>query len=144
MRSNHSISQSWKAIDGHSLACRLGIVAATVLLTLAVWPGRINAYEELLPLPDPDPVNAAPEIVNFGWRNPAGSGFFFEGQVIDENPGGLTVTFGGVLTGHSTTTAADGSFSYGIYLTPDDYGLVTAQTADEFGVESNIAETVVY
>src|SRR5207244_762036 len=44
--------------------------------------------------------NQAPEIINFAAREVGNGLFLVSGQVVDENPGGLTVTLGG------TTSAA--------------------------------------
>lgn len=88
-----------------------------------------------------DVLNFPPQITNFESYPGFGNAWTFEGTVIDENPGGLTVTFGRLLDGHSTTTDEDGSFSYTVILTGS--GLVTAQTTDELGEKSNVAETFV-
>lgn len=76
------------------------------------------------------------EEVGYGW-------YQFTGHVTDNQPGGLTITFGGVpsLEGQSTVTASDGSFSLLVQVNTDgsDTGTVTAQTVDTDGNPSNIA-----
>ncbi len=54
----------------------------------------------------------------------------------DDNPGGLTVNFGGAISG-SAVTAADGSFSLETSVAAS--GDVTAATADGDGLTSNTA-----
>lgn len=58
------------------------------------------------------------------------------GQVTDENPGGLTVTFTGVVQG-SVVTNPDGTFS--IQLEASALGTVEATTIDGGGLWSNTA-----
>lgn len=79
-------------------------------------------------------VNDAPSIVDFTVSETLGI-YTFEGQVIDEAANGLTVTFAGLLTGHSATTDADGYFWYSLALSQS--GTVTAQTTDTGSLTSN-------
>ena len=93
------------------------------------------------PLPPPPP-NAPPAIVNFvgieGFTQ-----WTFQGQVLDENPVGLVITFGGLLSGHQTAVQdSDGYFSYGIQL--QTAGTATAHTVDDEGQGSNYATYVVH
>jgi hypothetical protein len=62
------------------------------------------------------------------------------GRVTDEHPGGLTVNFGGVVTG-SAVTNADGTFS--ITLQASALGQVQAMTTDTWGVGSAVASATV-
>lgn len=86
----------------------------------------------------PAPVidSFAAEEVGIGW-------YQFTGHVSYDQPGGLTITFGGVpsLEGKFTTTAADGSFSLLVQVQTDgsDTGEVTAQTSAANGSLSNLA-----
>ena len=70
------------------------------------------------------------------------------GQVADESPGGLTVRFGGIPSaqGLSTITQSDGSFSMLLYVQTNgtDVGVVTAQTTDAQGLDSNIDYDDIY
>ena len=82
----------------------------------------------------------APQISDFSWQ--AGPDFFtFTGTVSDpnQNSAGLTVTFGGVLAGQSTTVGSDGTFSYSTTIPNNTSGTVTAQTTDSSGHTSNLA-----
>jgi len=117
-------------------ATRIALVVA-VISSLSV----ATAIHALDP-PDPPPPNLPPTIVDFSvtelpvtWR--------FDGQVLDENPIGMVITFGGLLSGHQTTvTEPDGSFSYSAVI--QGTGEVTADTMDEHGEESNTATCDVY
>ena len=87
-------------------------------------------------------VNDPPEIIDFESFPGYGDAWTFTGCVEDDqDPGGLTITFGGLLEGHSTTTDEDGCFSYTVVLT--EVGIVTAQTTDELGEESDVEEVFV-
>lgn len=119
---------------------RLQILTAAVLMTSMLWSGV-----EAAPPPEGDaPPNMPPQIVDFTWANNLGSVYVFSGRVIDERPAGLTVTFGGVLEGHSATTDADGIFVFAKVIGPDDVGIVSASTVDDLGLDSNVALSVVY
>ncbi|MBI5761028.1 MAG: Ig-like domain-containing protein [Planctomycetales bacterium] len=97
------------------------------------------------PPPEEDPpTNDPPVIVGFGWANYSGTVYVFSGQVMDEHPAGLTVTFGGTLEGFSATTAADGTFTFSKVLGPEDMGLVSASTVDNMGSMSSAVQTVTY
>jgi hypothetical protein len=90
--------------------------------------------------------NAAPQLVNFTAVEVVGGMWRFTGDVIDEAPGGLTITFGGEpvsLQGETTTTDANGHFDVVLLMNTDgsDNGLASAQTVDAQGLESNVALT---
>lgn len=94
-------------------------------------------------LVDPRP-NAAPQIENFAAVEIAAGMWRFTGDVIDEAPGGLTVTLGGEpesLQGVTVTTDANGRFDIVLLLNTDgsDNGLATAQVVDGHGAQSNLA-----
>lgn len=94
---------------------------------------------------EPDnPGNSAPVITTFEWTHSPGNLYTFYGHVEDESAAGLTVTFGGILAGHSTTTFSDGSFAFQIILPEDIEGEVTAQVLDGQGLESEIAIDLVW
>lgn len=65
----------------------------------------------------------------------------FQGTVVDESPGGLTVTFGGLLDGHQTLTNDYGYFMYRVEL--DGPGSVSAHTVDDQQQGSNYAVYVI-
>lgn len=98
------------------------------------------------PPPAGDPaVNAAPKIVDFTATETSTPGRFrLSGRVLDENPAGLTVTFGGVpsVRGHTTTAQSNGAFVAYVTLKRDgsDAGTITASTRDAQGLLSNVAE----
>lgn len=104
------------------------------------------------PPPEPNPpiavpvpeANAAPRIINFVAVETGAGMWTFTGEVVDEAPGGLTITFGGVpvsLQGKTTTTDASGHFAVAFEMNMDgtDDGLATAQTVDSAGQVSNVA-----
>ncbi len=88
--------------------------------------------------------NAAPQIINFVGIARIGGIWEFTGTVVDESPGGLTITFGGEpdsLQGVTVVTDENGHFSITLSLLTNgsDDGLVTAQTTDAQGLASNVA-----
>jgi hypothetical protein len=90
------------------------------------------------------PPPGAPQIVSFGAVEVGQGMWDFTGTVIDANPAGLTVKFGGEpesLQGTSTTTIANGNFDYATMLNTNgsDNGTATAQTTDGQGLASNVA-----
>jgi len=94
------------------------------------------------------PVNAAPVIVDFTAESVGSGRYIFSGKVIDEAPGGLTVTFGGGVQttyGMTVTTASDGTFLLSIVLQTNgnDTGSVTASTVDIWGLASNVPSVYV-
>ena len=88
-----------------------------------------------------DVLNFTPEIINFESYPGYDDAWTFEGAVTDENPGGLTVTFSGLLEGHSVTTNEDGTFSYTVVIT--ESGIVGAKATDELGEVSVVEEVFV-
>ena len=81
----------------------------------------------------------APQIVNFSVTECPDNHWRFEGNVGDEHPLGMTITFGGLLQGHATGVDDGGHFTYDVVLETEE-GLVTAQTSDCQGLRSNVAE----
>lgn len=74
--------------------------------------------------------NTAPSILNFNAVLDTGI-WLFSGQVFDDtNPGGYPVTFGGLLSGYSTSCTVDGWFSFSIEIDFGTGGMVSAQTRD--------------
>lgn len=93
------------------------------------------------PIPVPPP-NSPPSIVDFGGTLGL-LGWTFEGQVIDENPIGMAVTFGGLLDGHQVTVNdADGYFYYTVEI--NESGTVTAYTVDDEQQGSNVARYTIF
>ena len=89
-------------------------------------------------------VNQAPSVTNFEAAQSTGNIWRFTGDVIDEQPAGLTITFGGepvTLRGYTTQTNANGHFDVLIALNTDgsDDGVATAKTVDPQGTSSNLA-----
>jgi hypothetical protein len=85
--------------------------------------------------------SSAPVITGFQANRGSGNCWTFSGTVIDQNPAGLTVTFGGLpsLQGQVATTNASGYFSLTVQLQPGECGMATAQTTDWAGLQSNVA-----
>ncbi len=85
--------------------------------------------------------NQPPQIQVYCSQIAAGT-FRVYGQVTDESPGNLTVRLGGIPSalGKTTTTLADGSFSMILHVQTNgnDIGVVTAQTTDAQGLDSNV------
>jgi hypothetical protein len=81
-----------------------------------------------------DQPSAAPVIVNFSDYEIGNGLVLLKGQVVDQNPGGLVVTFGGIASANGLTvvTNADGTFSDTVQLLLDgtDVGFLTATTVD--------------
>lgn len=127
------------------------------ILGLEALDGR-DQPSSLIPSADPGGLSSAaftaqgmvaneePRIVEFTCEV-VGSGLIqFTGRVIDENPGGLTVTFqSGIpeIDGRTVVTASDGTFSISVRLPENglNYGTVTVTTTDAEGHISNIAMT---
>jgi hypothetical protein len=91
----------------------------------------------------------APVIQNFACVELPNHWFTFTGKVIGPDAGGLTVSFGGApesLQNQSTTTAADGTFSFTIQLngTVDDNGIASAVVTNRWGQTSACAYCDVY
>lgn len=66
----------------------------------------------------------------------------FRGTVDDENPDGCIVTFGGLLEGNTATADENGEFVLYLDLKNGEEGPYTAQTTDEAGEDSNVAEEI--
>lgn len=86
------------------------------------------ALQALPPDPPPPPPNIPPNIEDFT-ATPGPSEWIFEGRVVDEDPVGLVITFGGLLNGHQVTVNdGDGYFYYGTPVSGS--GTVSAHTVD--------------
>ena len=89
------------------------------------------------------PTNLPPEIVDFVVIQIGPGLYRITGRVIDESPGGLEVTFGGVpsAVGQTATTASDGTFTLTVQMQTDgsDTGNISAVTQDSAGLSSNVA-----
>ncbi len=89
-----------------------------------------------------DPI--APTITSFSNQPEFGLRRFY-GTVIDDAPvAGLTIRFGGIIDGKTTTVNADGTFELIVELPPGTNGTATAQTTDGDGLDSNVAVTTVW
>ena len=98
------------------------------------------------PVANAPTANTGPTIVNFSKEEIVNGLFLISGQVVDQNPGGLVVTFGGstTATGTTVTTTPDGTFSCTIQLPVNGTGagFLTATTVDAQGLVS--AEVFVF
>jgi hypothetical protein len=116
------------------------------LVAASVCFASVLVYSQLLgrdPIPpqNPPPPNQPPFITDFGGLADM-TGWTFDGKVLDENPVGLVITFGGILSGHQTTVnRSDGAFTYSVNLQIP--GMVVAHTVDRQGLPSNSAEFVI-
>ena len=111
------------------LAAAAGIVLLASLLPML----RVSRADD----PDP-PNNEPPQIVDFA-ANQDPTSWTFTGQVIDEHPVGMIVTFSGLLNGHQTTVQdSAGFFSYTVQV--QGPGQVTAHTVDDQQNGSNYAD----
>jgi hypothetical protein len=82
----------------------------------------------------PPPPNIPPSIADFVGSERDGY-WQFSGRVVDENPVGMVVTFGGVISGHQVTVnSANGYFVCA--ASPQMSGMATAQTVDNCGQSS--------
>jgi hypothetical protein len=112
-----------------------GVFKKRKTLTTSVGVAAVLMIVSLFHLPAAGFEPAPPTIVSFT-ASSDGSTWTFSGQVLDESPSGLTVTFGGLLNGHETTTSEGGYFEYTANV--NGSGVVTASTVDDDGVPSNI------
>ncbi len=92
-------------------------------------------------------VNDAPVISDFGGTEGWGDYWTFSGVVtdVDDDVEGMIVTFGGVLASYNVTATvdADGTFSLTDEFPGLQGGIVTAQTEDDEGLESNVAQYLI-
>jgi hypothetical protein len=93
------------------------------------------------PVANPAAVaNSPPVIIDFEAEQIGNGLFLISGQVVDQNPGGLVVTFGGSTSasGMTVTTTPDGTFSCTIQLEVNGTGAgtLTATTVDSQGLVS--------
>ena len=110
-----------------------GLAVIAISVALAFVTGNARAFD---PVPVPPP-NTPPTITGF-----VGSEgileWTFEGQVLDENPIGLRVDFGGILAGHHAYVRdSEGYFDFSLPLNTS--GEATAQTVDDMQQSSNVA-----
>jgi hypothetical protein len=84
--------------------------------------------------------NDAPSIT-LDYTLYSGNTWIFEGNVTDENPAACKVTFGGILDGKTAEVDDAGYYFLSVELETGVEGVVTAQTTDEVGEASNVAET---
>jgi hypothetical protein len=112
------------------LRALISITAVCLVLAVSRYVDAIGPH----PVPTP---NSAPIIVNFMGSPALDGNWMFQGMVVDESPGGLTVTFGGLLGGHQTITNDYGYFMYLVKV--DGPGSVSAHTVDDQQQGSNYA-----
>jgi hypothetical protein len=92
-------------------------------------------------------ANSPPVIVDFDAEQVGNGAYLLTGWVLDENPAGLIVTFGGSTSaaGITVTCDAEGYFSIIVELRTDgsDTGYITATTIDDLGQESEEVQVYV-
>ena len=88
-------------------------------------------------------TSAAPLITSFTAVSVDENWWELSGTVTDEKYYGLSVVFGGLLSGYSCTVDAYGTFSFLYEFAEGVSGIVSAQTTDWWGLASNIRETFV-
>ena len=125
----------------------------STILTLEATPTGNTAGDPVAPPPgdtagDPvapppgdtaPPTNQAPTLtlnISYGTQRMV----ILTGQVLDENPDGLVINFGGVVSG-STVANADGTFW--VELEASALGEIYGYTTDAFGLSSNTATVAV-
>jgi hypothetical protein len=69
--------------------------------------------------------------------------FVFSGTVADMFPGGLTVSFGGLLAGQTTTTYSNGLYLFSASFPVGTFGIATATVTDIWGQVSFQAQVMV-
>ena len=117
-----------------------------VVLRLEGLDCRATPSGDLVPTVTPPPTsqvaNQAPQIVDLDAEALGNGWYLITGRVIDERPGGLTVSFGGLasMADRTATTDADGYFSYVVQLRTDgtDTGWLSAETTDDLGAASDV------
>lgn len=77
-----------------------------------------------------------PLITSFSCVQSSGGFWDFTGMVQDEDAVGLTVTFGGALTGNSVLVLSTGSFTLTVQIAANGQG-VSAQVTDLWGLQSD-------
>lgn len=111
-----------------------------------VSPATLAPNDEPLGDPaSPPPSSNKPPVIRNLKYTAEGTTITFTGKVEDENPGGLTVRFGGPSSmGNQTTmTDASGNFSHTVNM-GGQTGEVWAKTTDAEGLESPYAYVNVY
>jgi hypothetical protein len=88
-------------------------------------------------------VDNMPPEITLNYYEDVDDMWVFYGTVTDENPGTCIVSFGGLLDGKTALVNKDGSYVLYVLLTNGEEGEVTAQTTDEVGEASNIAQVYV-
>jgi len=116
-------------------ATALGTVQAS---TTDSWGQASNTAQVTL-------TSNPPQITNFAAIEEPGNMWTFQGQVTDQSPQGLTVTFSGLpsLDGQTATVGANGWFYLTITLGSGESGIACAQTTDCWGQASNVAQSSV-
>jgi hypothetical protein len=82
-------------------------------------------------------VSAVPQITNFTITSTGGGTYRVSGNVVDEDPNGLTVTFTSdiaALNGQTVSAGADGYFDF--TFTTTSTGTLSATTTDWWGLTS--------
>ncbi len=138
---------SLETLDGRAVPSPLGTDGTLDALAQSAMLGYAATYPTSSPTPGEEgpvvPADAPPEIVDFAAERLTTGLYELSGRVIDEQPSGLLVQFGGIESaeGKTATTDSEGYFSLTLMLKSDgsDSGQVTAVTHDAIGQESNTA-----
>lgn len=91
-------------------------------------------------------ANEAPAVQDFNVQSLGYGVFILSGHVADEQPGGLTVRFGGGIEGMdgvTVTTDANGNFSVTVTVPAGEFGTVTATVVDSQGQTSTSVSRLV-
>jgi hypothetical protein len=84
-----------------------------------------------------------PVIQNFMAVPQGGGVWILSGQVADDQPAGILVTFAGAVTG-TAVTGADGSFTFNADVPFGTSGVVTAQAVNDEGLHSPLVNAYVF
>lgn len=139
-------------VDGQAMAYLQPDASGEFSVTVTPWGlGTISVYAA-----DEEWLMSETSQFNFQSNVPVIEGFIAEllsgttwkisGRVVDEAPGGLTVTFGGALffSGYySVVTEADGTFTFCADIPEEQEGIASAMVSDQWGLMAAQAETLI-
>jgi hypothetical protein len=126
--------------QGPELFAHIALPIGSELQTVAA--NSVDLYPPRLIANTPAP----PVITDFGASEGPNGIWTFSGVVVAADPSNLMVRFGGLptLEGQTIETNPDGTFQFSIRLRTGEDGMVTAQTTDSEGQDSNIAEVYIH
>ncbi len=93
-----------------------------------------------------DSLDPPPQITNFAASLVDTNVWYVSGTVIDDDLGSIVVELGAYLLGTvNIIPAADGSFSYCIYMTPGSFAYISAIATDSVdGAQSQPVGIIIY